>query len=239
MLNKIKSSGQDKIVPAMIEARKKITGAVKGKTNDFFRSTYVDLPSVIQCCNKELLENDLLVSQPTIIHDGKVYLVTEIMHVSGQWKRGYLPIINKKQDDQGQGSALTYTRRQGLLAILNIPALDDDAEATTVRGKDNKKGADQFAKNKGDTALASLAEAQKKDIGWGDEKITKKQEGLIEKHATTNGLSAEALTQFLKSHKIKNITDIRADRFGYLKSEISRIGLEMRKEETTKQGDLI
>ena len=165
MLNKIKSSGQDKIVPAMIEARKKITGAVKGKTNDFFRSTYVDLPSVIQCCNKELLENDLLVSQPTIIHDGKVFLVTEIMHVSGQWKRGYLPIINKKQDDQGQGSALTYTRRQGLLAILNIPALDDDAEATTVRGKDNKKGADQFAKNKGDTALASLAESS--PHAWG------------------------------------------------------------------------
>ena len=167
MLNKIKSSGQDKIVPAMIEARKKITGAVKGKTNEFFRSTYVDLPSVIQCCNKELLENDLLVSQPTIIHDGKVYLVTEIMHVSGQWKRGYLPIINKKQDDQGQGSALTYTRRQGLLAILNIPALDDDAEATTVRDNGKKKGADQFAKNKGDTALASLAEAQQQDIGWG------------------------------------------------------------------------
>ena len=229
MLNKIKSSGQDKIVPAMIEARKKITGAVKGKTNDFFRSTYVDLPSVIQCCNKELLENDLLVSQPTIIHDGKVFLVTEIMHVSGQWKRGYLPIINKKQDDQGQGSALTYTRRQGLLAILNIPALDDDAEATTVRGKDNKKGADQFAKNKGDTALASLAEAQQQDIGWGGDKISGVQEKAFIKYAESNGVKEKSLTQFLKAHKVKNTADIPTDRLGFFKSEVARIGLGMKK----------
>jgi hypothetical protein len=234
---KIKSSAQDQIVPAMIAARKKITGAVKGKTNDFFRSTYVDLPSVIQCCNKELLENDLLVSQPTIIHDGKVYLVTEIMHVSGQWKRGYLPIINKKQDDQGQGAALTYTRRQGLLAILNIPALDDDGNAT-IADEDLPKGQQKKkpVSTKEDvpwesppprelpTVHETAAQVVKEVKEEGGEKtLTKAQQTDFIAHVKKKGVPIEGAVALLNHHGYKKSKEVPSNRLGFFKSEIDTL----------------
>lgn len=140
-MNELNSEKQDQIVPALIEARKEITGVTKDSANPFFKSKYADLTSIIQAVNKELLDNDLIITQPTQVVDGTLYLVTQLTHSSGQWVRGYLPVHNKKGDDQGQGSGITYARRYGLQALLNIPAFDDDAELTKAKnGKSEKTG---------------------------------------------------------------------------------------------------
>ena len=143
-MNELNSEKQDQIVPALIEARKEITGVTKDSENPFFKNKYANLTSIIQAVNKELLDNDLIITQPTQVVDGKLYLVTQLTHSSGQWVRGQLPVLNKKGDDQGQGSGITYARRYGLQALLNIPAFYDDAELTKAKnGKPEQTGIDK------------------------------------------------------------------------------------------------
>jgi len=209
----ITSEKQDQIVPALIEARKKITGAKADKDNPFFKSKYADLPSVIECVNDALLENGVLITQPTQIIEGKVILVTELMHVSGQWKRGFLPVINRKGDDQGQGSSITYTRRQGLLSMLSIPTLDDDAEATVdpnVRKKKNKP------KPKGED-----------DVPYGEvptKAITKAQQIEFVAHVDKCGVKQDVAVNLLGSHGYEKTADILKDDFEKLKKEIADLG---------------
>jgi hypothetical protein len=57
-------------------------------------------------------------------------MVTRLLHGSGQWiQDGGVPLIPSKQDMQGLGSALTYSRRYGLMAMVGIAPEDDDGNA--------------------------------------------------------------------------------------------------------------
>jgi hypothetical protein len=209
----ITSEKQDQIVPALIEARKKITGAKADKDNPFFKSKYADLPSVIECVNDALLENGVLITQPTQIIEGKVILVTELMHVSGQWKRGFLPIINRKGDDQGQGSSMTYTRRQGLLSMLSIPTLDDDAEATV----------DPKIRNKKNGSKPKVED----DVPYGEiptKTITKPQQKAFISHVNKCGVKQDAAINLIGSHGYETTADILKDDLKKLEKEIAGLG---------------
>jgi hypothetical protein len=66
-------------------------------------------------------------------------LITTLAHLSGQWIRSYLPIINEKNNIQGLGSAITYNRRYALSAIVGIISdEDDDGNSASTPGKNNK-----------------------------------------------------------------------------------------------------
>ncbi len=61
-------------------------------------------------------------------------LTTMLMHESGEWISATQPLLLAKADPQGQGSAITYARRYGLMSMLGIVAEDDDdANAAVVR----------------------------------------------------------------------------------------------------------
>jgi hypothetical protein len=61
-------------------------------------------------------------------------LVTTLVHASGQWIKGEMPIITNKMDPQGLGSAITYYRRYSLAAMIGVaPDDDDDAELAQNR----------------------------------------------------------------------------------------------------------
>ena len=67
------------------------------------------------------------------IHDAVdgVAVETMLLHNSGEWISSTLRIPATKQDAQGYGSAITYGRRYGLMAICGVPAEDDDGNAAT------------------------------------------------------------------------------------------------------------
>ncbi len=214
---------QTKIIPALIEARKSITGVVKGEANPFFKSKYADLPSVIQAVNQPLLDNDLIVTQPTQSIDGVVYLVTEITHVSGEWKRGYLPVLNKKPNDpQGQGSAITYARRYGLLAMLNIPTFDDDGEIAMARNHNEPETKAQPTLEEHDDIPYDAPQPKVA------KKITKPQRTALINYVNEMGVSQEAAVQLLKANGYEQSSDVTQDRLEFIKSEIARIGAEMK-----------
>lgn len=57
------------------------------------------------------------------------YLYTTILHTSGESIISKVPLVITKNDSQGVGSSLTYSRRYGLAAACMISQTDDDGEA--------------------------------------------------------------------------------------------------------------
>lgn len=125
------------LAKALCAAQAKIDGAKKDSTNPHFKAKYADLASVWEACRKALTENGLAVAQyGRCTHDGQQWvLVTELIHASGDYLRGEIPLLNGKGDMQGLGSALTYARRYGLAAMVGVSPEDDDGNAATAKAE--------------------------------------------------------------------------------------------------------
>jgi hypothetical protein len=120
---------------ALSKAQGQITGALKDSANPFFKSKYADLAACWDACRAQLAANNLAVIQTTEVTEAGTVLVTTLAHSSGEWIRGYLPVLTKDAGPQGQGSGLTYARRYALAAIVGLAQIDDDGEAAQARGK--------------------------------------------------------------------------------------------------------
>lgn len=131
-----KSEQINELALALNKAQGAMGGAVKDASNPFFKSKYADLASVISACKDELNKNGLTVLQPVSSDEHGIYVETLITHSSGQWiSSGLMKLLLSKQDMQGLGSAISYARRYSLQSMLNIPAVDDDAESAMFRGE--------------------------------------------------------------------------------------------------------
>ena len=92
---------------------------------------YADLASCLQAAKKPLGENGLAVSQLITSDGDKSFLVTLLMHESGQWLKSTFCIENvvMKQCNslQQMGAGITYARRYAFCAIVGLTQEDDDA----------------------------------------------------------------------------------------------------------------
>lgn len=124
------SEAINELAAALAKAQGAIEGAKKDSLNPHFKNKYADLASVWDACREQLSKNGLSVIQPVVTADGRTVTVTRLMHTSGQWiEDGGIPLILSKDDMQGLGSALTYSRRYGLMAMVGIAPEDDDGNA--------------------------------------------------------------------------------------------------------------
>jgi hypothetical protein len=121
------------LAKALSVAQGQIKGALKDSANTFFKSKYADLSSVWEACRGPLSANGLSVIQTTCDSpNGGVTVVTTLAHESGQWIRGSLTLAPKDQTPQGYGSAITYSRRYALAAIVGVAPEDDDGNAASA-----------------------------------------------------------------------------------------------------------
>lgn len=133
------SESLSQIAPALVDALGEIEGAEKRGNNTHFKSQYATLEAVIGASREVLTRHNLALMQfPGALEGGTLSLETVIIHASGEWVSGDFQIALGKVDPQGVGSALTYARRYAQKAALNIPDVDDDAEAAVGRGPDAK-----------------------------------------------------------------------------------------------------
>ena len=113
-------------------------------TNPFFKAKYADLASIMVESLPILTKHDLSISQfPDTTADYQAALTTILMHNSGQWIRSTIPlpvskitttkktspektIVEDGYDPQEYGRALTYMRRYGYAAVLQIVIDEDD-----------------------------------------------------------------------------------------------------------------
>lgn len=108
----------------------------KDKSNPFFKSKYADLASIMLQSQPVLTKHGLSVVQLPSNLDGRPALTTIVMHKSGQSVQATIPLILAKDDPQGVGSAITYMRRYGYAAALQIVIdEDDDGNKATYQAK--------------------------------------------------------------------------------------------------------
>lgn len=135
-----KSDQINELAKALSQAQSEIRGAHKDSNNSFFKSKYADLGAVWEAIRGPLSKNGLSVCQTTTWEEMMgTAVVTTLMHTSGQWIEGVLPIMAIKQDPQGIGSAISYSRRYALAAIAGAHQTDDDGEGAHGRGKKEKE----------------------------------------------------------------------------------------------------
>jgi len=123
----------NELASALAKAQGEILPAIKDCANPFFKSKYADLNSVWNACRQPLSKNGLSVTQ-TFDTNGEMYLITTLMHSSGQWISSKLPVVTVKKDAQEYGKAITYMRRYALSAIVGV-APDDDDDGNSASGK--------------------------------------------------------------------------------------------------------
>jgi hypothetical protein len=129
-----------KLAAALVAYRKTAKNPSKDKAG--YNYQYTTLDNLITSQQKDLAANGLAVLQ-TPCSDGRggVGVVTMLLHTSGQFIRGRyilpIPVLVGSNAAQEAGAALTYARRYGIAAILNL-ASDEDNDAAEV-GKSFRK----------------------------------------------------------------------------------------------------
>lgn len=124
----------NEIAAALAKAQGQMKHAVFNKVNPHFKNKYADMSACIDVGRDILASNGLSFSQIPYTLDGKMYLRTLLMHISGQWLCGEFPLVSAKMDSQGYGSAMTYARRYSFCGMLGIAA-DEDDDGNSASGK--------------------------------------------------------------------------------------------------------
>jgi len=131
------------LAKAMLKVQAALQPAMKDRENLFTKSNYATLNSVMEACRDALLENGVWITQfPVPVEAGHVGLITKLTHAeSGQWQSSLMVMPLPKADPQGYGSAMTYSRRYALSALIGIVTEEDDdgAAAGTESGQRPKR----------------------------------------------------------------------------------------------------
>lgn len=118
----------DLLASALCAFQGELQDVEKNSENPFFKSSYADLSAVWSAVRPLLNKHGLSVSQFGIMTPDGPACSTTLMHKSGQWMCGEIPLITKDGTMQSMGSAISYARRYGLSAILGVTQADDDGE---------------------------------------------------------------------------------------------------------------
>ena len=117
----------DKLAAAFVALQADLVPVAKSKVNPFFKSNYAPLPEVMESIQPLLAKHKLAIAQFPTNLNGESALQTILIHESGQTLKGEpTPLLLAKQDAQSQGSAMTYARRYGVMAVLGLVADEDD-----------------------------------------------------------------------------------------------------------------
>lgn len=120
------------IATALAKAQANMGKALKQANNPHFRSKYADLGNVMDACLPALNDAGIALIQPTGEDEHGRYVETILIHgESGESLTCRVPLIVSKNDMQGYGSAVTYARRYGLMAMAGIAPEDDDGHAAS------------------------------------------------------------------------------------------------------------
>lgn len=232
LANGINDQSQDTklLAQALTKCQGQLDGALKDKSNPFFKSKYADLESVWGVARKPLSDNKLAITQ-TPDKEGN-HLITVLMHESGQWTKGYWPILVAKKDSQGFMASVTYARRGALSAMVGIYQADDDGNTssgnatTDYTSNGGKKQTSKIGTVK--TPQAKTTSESDKVVKMArevmDEGIEKLSTGKISSlNNRLAKLPQEKQDQFYMDMSIEKIEDLRKDEFINASKTLSKL----------------
>lgn len=99
--------------------------------NPHYKSKFASLPKITKTVLPLLSGHGLSFTAGGVILEGQFGLSATLLHVSGEERSGFFPII--ATDPQKIGSAITYARRYMLASLTGIVAdADDDGNAASI-----------------------------------------------------------------------------------------------------------
>jgi len=129
------SSKIDELIKSIVEFKKNLPELKTDKAAGG-RYKYQSLPALLNAISPALAKHGLSCIQPVHTIGDKTYVVTMILHTSGQHLRSVTAVpekytmigklVNTNENLQAMGGALTYTKRHALKSILGIDADDDN-----------------------------------------------------------------------------------------------------------------
>lgn len=131
-----------------MKAQSELKNASLNKVNPHFKSKYADLAEIRDTVMPVLSKYGIALVQFTQIGSAGFYLVTRLMHESGEMIESRFPLPDNVEKPQQMGSAITYARRYTMAAICGITAEEDDdgnAAQATNGGGQSKSGAKKSA----------------------------------------------------------------------------------------------
>tara|TARA_Y100000310_G_scaffold338657_1_gene428982 strand:+ start:6898 stop:7584 length:687 start_codon:yes stop_codon:yes gene_type:complete len=155
------------LATALAQAQAEIAPAIKDSENPFLKNKFADLNSVCNVVRPAMRKNGLAWPQLLDNIDGTDYLVTMLLHTSGQWIRSRMKLTCEASkgvnENQAMGIAITYARRYSLTAMAGVMQEDNDA-ATAAPSEDYVKRNDELSRRRKLSAV--LAKLKKR---WPDE----------------------------------------------------------------------
>jgi len=122
-----------KIAIAVSKMQGQLTEAKKSGKNSHFKNGYAMLEDCWAVCRKPLSDNELALIQAPSFVDGRMVLVTQLIHSSGEWFQSCLSLKPERGDNpQAIGSAITYAKRYSLMSMLGLSDSDDDGNAASA-----------------------------------------------------------------------------------------------------------
>jgi len=135
----IMSSQVNELVKAMAEFKKSMPEMKTDKAAGG-RYKYQSLPALLSAISPVLAKQGLSCMQPVHTIADKTYVITLILHSSGQYLRSVTAVpekytmigklVNTNENLQAMGGALTYTKRHALKSMLGIDA-DEDTDGNS------------------------------------------------------------------------------------------------------------
>lgn len=134
------------IAKSLVNFQREMKPVVFDANNPFFKSKYATLSALVHHATPLLVKNGLAVSQLT---ENEGSITTILMHISGEFLSSTLTLKPVKDDPQGRGSCLTYSRRYAYAAILGLTANEDDDGNFASQPTKSKKEASQISPPEG------------------------------------------------------------------------------------------
>lgn len=120
----------NELASALAKAQGQIAPAKYDGRNPHLKNRYATLAAIWDAIRNPLSENGLSVVQVVTTEPDGMFLLTRLMHSSGQYIQAVYPITagdsRGMSSAQAIGSALTYARRYSLTALVGVVSDDDD-----------------------------------------------------------------------------------------------------------------
>jgi hypothetical protein len=122
-------------VPEISKSRK---AKIATRNGGEYEYTYAPLEEITRTIRPALKENGLSYSWDVAAGDGSLIVACVLRHIDGHQERATFPVpvdtSAKMSDAQKNGAALTYGRRQSLIAVLGLTTADADPDGADPKG---------------------------------------------------------------------------------------------------------
>lgn len=117
-----------KLNAALVAAIAELRNVQKDKTNPHFKSKFASLDAIIDATRPVLSKHGLaIVQMPEYDFNNQCAgVTTRVIHTSGEFSESKLLLPVKSNDPMACGSAISYSRRYSMSAVLMICADEDD-----------------------------------------------------------------------------------------------------------------